>query len=145
MQPLSGHIHHVYPWLNFGFGVEISVRPLFVFAFLACVCAALPLRADFSVNTVRSALDADNYVLLEEEFQTAFEEAAKTKNFRPLRNTYSQLFVTANDVRRVKAEAWLAEHPSSPFAATALAWSHYYMGPCCMDIPSADTASVCST
>lgn len=103
------------------------MRSFFVVVLLACVCAALPLRADFSVDTVRSALDAENYTVLENEFQTAFEDAAKTKNFSLLRLTYSKLFVTANDARRVKIEAWLAEYPSSAFASTALAWSHYYM------------------
>lgn len=105
------------------------MRPLFVYVFVFCasVCAALPIRADFSVDTVRSALDAENYAFLEKEYKSAFEDAAKTKNFKLLRLTYSKLFVTANDERRVKIEAWLAEYPNSPFAATALTWSHYYM------------------
>lgn len=106
------------------------MRRFFAFMIFICAFTALPLRADFSglsVDMVRMAVDAEDYDFLEGTFQSALEEATKTKNFEALRDTYTQLFATANDVRRLKVDAWLEQYPNSAFAATALAWSHYYM------------------
>lgn len=83
-------------------------------------------HAGISVDTVRDDLAAAHYDRLEAVFAEAHREALEARDFAPLREVYTVLFVTANRERFAQLEEWQAAHPASPYAATALAWSHYY-------------------
>lgn len=87
---------------------------------------SVPASAEISVDFVRDALAQDDYSGLEQEFTAAHQLALQERDFTQLRHVYSILFVTANQDRLSKAENWLELYPSSPYAATALAWSHHY-------------------
>lgn len=85
-----------------------------------------PALAELSTATVRDGLEAENFDELESAFQAAYQGALDSKDFETLRDVYSTLFNTAHDARLAKTRKWLAAYSDSPFAATALAWSHYY-------------------
>lgn len=85
-----------------------------------------PAKAEFSVASVRDALASEDFSSLEMGFQSAYEQALEDRDFAKIRNVYSVLFVTANAARLRHNQKWLMQHPDSPFAATGLAWAHYY-------------------
>lgn len=85
-----------------------------------------PVGAAITVDDVRSALDAGSFVALEQMFAEAHDAALENRDFAELRNMNGTLFVTANRERLARTQEWLTTFPDSPYAATALAWSHYY-------------------
>lgn len=99
---------------------------LFALFGLLSLMAIPQARAEFSVANVRDALAQEDFRALEADFQSAYEQALKDRDFAKLRHVYAVLFVTANNTRMHRNQKWLKQYPDSPFAATGLAWSHYY-------------------
>lgn len=104
----------------------VPLRSLLFLLFL--VTATQSLRAEFSADTVRDTLNAGDFAQLEQGFAQAHAAALKSRDFTALRAVYATLFVTANQDRLARTKAWVAAHPASPYAATALAWSHIHRG-----------------
>lgn len=94
--------------------------------FLLLMAIGQPVRAEFGVDFVRQTLESRDFEQLETEFSAAHQSALDQRDFSQLRSVYSVLFVTANRDRMELSKAWLEAYPASPYAATALAWSHYY-------------------
>lgn len=99
---------------------------LFAAILILIALSGFPARAENLVNNVRQALGESDFPKLEDMFKEAHETALVEKSFYDLRDTYSVLFVTAHNDRLQRTKDWLAAYPNSPYAATGLAWMHYY-------------------
>lgn len=86
--------------------------------------AAVSATGQTPVDLARQAIDTGDFVSLETLLEGQTKSARETRDFTGLRNLYATLFETANSKRLARQEAWLAEIPDSPYAATALGWSH---------------------
>ena len=83
-------------------------------------------RADALEDNVRAALDARDIAALESLLAEAHAEAVAATDFTSLRAVYNNLFETAHRARFAATETWFQTVPTSPYAATALAWSYHH-------------------
>ncbi|MCW3781551.1 hypothetical protein [Defluviimonas salinarum] len=95
-------------------------------AILVLLLVTAPAGAQTSVNDARQGLAAGDFATVESIIGGLSETALETRDFSELRDFYGALFVTANSDRFAQQGAWLAAYPDSPFAAAALAWTHFH-------------------
>ncbi len=86
--------------------------------------ATSPVAAQTPVDLARQAVDTGDFATLETMLDEQTKRAREARDFVDLRGLYETLFATANSRRLAQEEAWLEQFPGSPYAATALGWSH---------------------
>ena len=105
-------------------------RPVFLsLVFLSLVFLSLlgpAARAAALEDDVRAALAAEDFAALETLLAEAHATALAEKDFAALRAVYGDLFEAAHRDRFATTERWFQTVPTSPYAATALAWSHHH-------------------
>lgn len=102
------------------------MRKLFPSLLVVLCMLGTTAQAGALEDEVRAALGAEDYAGLEVLLADAHAEALAARDFSSLRRLYGDLFVTANRERFATTETWLEAYPASPYAATALAWSHHH-------------------
>ncbi|MDH5798484.1 MAG: DUF4034 domain-containing protein, partial [Paracoccaceae bacterium] len=97
---------------------------IFRFSLAVWILFTTAAGASNLTDDLRAALADNDYARLQSLMTDAHQDALQSKDFTDIRTAYTTLFVVANAGRMAQADAWLAAHPNSQYAAAALAWMH---------------------